>query len=84
VQNNNQIGTVTCSDDNTSCFFSYDNESEKNKIEYETKVHDAAVTGLDLHPLRYLLALASKDGTFSFHDISSVLYKIQMKKIFDT
>jgi WD40 repeat protein len=61
----------SCSHDNTATLHSYNLEDSSCQLSYNTNIHKAEVTSCAVHPLGYIVAVASKDQTFSFHDVSA-------------
>lgn len=61
---------MTASDDHLAYFFDVNTETKETKVHY-TVTHKKEVVALALHPLNYLVFAASKDKTFSFHDLEN-------------
>jgi pre-mRNA-processing factor 19 len=47
----------------------WDTEADKYEVRYEFASHKAAITGISFQPLNEYAAFASKDGTWSFHNL---------------
>jgi len=62
------ISAMTASDDHLAYFFDINTETKESTIQY-TINHKKEVVGLALHPLNNLVFAASKDKTWSFHDL---------------
>ena len=58
----------------------YNLETKEIKNPYVIDQHNGPITGCSIHPIGYLAACCSKDGTWSFHDLNEVsIYKIKKK-----
>lgn len=70
IPNTSNLTAMTASDDHLAFLFDVNNETKETKVHY-TITHKKEVISLALHPLNTLVFTASKDKTWSFHDLES-------------
>jgi WD40 repeat protein len=61
---------MSASDDHLAYFFDVNTETKETKVHY-TITHKKEIFSLALHPLNQLVFAASKDKTWSFHDLEN-------------
>lgn len=68
---NDILAFVLCSADNTASFWLSTNDEDELKFEdrYIIKTHKMSVTSASFHPLKEYCLTASKDSTWSFHNM---------------
>lgn len=63
---------LSASPDKTARIWGHDTASGKYALKHTIKQHKGDITGLAVHPTQRLVALASADGTYSLHDLTSL------------
>lgn len=61
------IRFITCSEDGHAFVHKYEHPG-KFSVTYQYQASDTIV-GCAVHPVRYLVIIASKDGVFTYHDV---------------
>jgi len=61
---------LTSSEDGIGRLISYNTESGESSETYSVSIHQDALVGCALHPLNTLGLFASRDGSFSYHDLA--------------
>lgn len=74
-----QFRIVSTSEDNLLKIFKLNEEKKELEEVYCFKEHTKAIVGASVHPIGYLLIAASKDGTFSFHDIKELKHLLTVQ-----
>jgi len=65
-----QVVGISASEDGIGYGFTYQNETGQVSEYYKYDGHKGALTGCAVHPISYLGIFASRDGSFSCHDLA--------------
>jgi len=68
-----QVVGISASEDGIGYGFTYQNETGQVTEFYKYDGHKGALTGCAVHPISYLGIFASRDGSFSCHDLAEVI-----------